>query len=212
MKQNFNVCLDRLLKDEGGYTNDPADAGGPTNFGITLKDYQLYINPNGGANDVRHMTVDQAKSIYKSKYWDALNCDKLESGVDYSCFDYGVNSGVGRPRKVLQQFKTLSGTKLIDAINDERMSFLNALMARKPSQERFRRGWTNRVSGVRAFSKKLAGQKDVATGPVVAAAGGGGLIYTCWNYITAHPYLSTAGIVAAVGLVWWVVHTIRNRK
>ena len=44
MKQNFNDCLNRLLKDEGGYTNDPNDNGGPTNFGITIADYRKYID------------------------------------------------------------------------------------------------------------------------------------------------------------------------
>ena len=44
MKSNYNDCLTRLLKDEGGYTNNPNDSGGPTNYGITLADYRKYIN------------------------------------------------------------------------------------------------------------------------------------------------------------------------
>ena len=100
MKSNFNDCVNRVLKDEGGYSDDPDDSGGRTNLGITQKET---------TKDVRTLTVADAKNIYKSKYWDACNCDALSSGVDYTVFDYGVNSGVGRSKKVLQKFKTLEG-------------------------------------------------------------------------------------------------------
>lgn len=210
MKNNYNDCLVRLLKDEGGYTNDPNDSGGPTNYGITLADYRKYINKNGTASDVRSMTVEQAKAIYKPKYWDALGCDNLSSGVDYTCFDYGVNSGLGRPRKALQRFKSLTGIKLIDAINDERMTFLRAIGTGKNAG--FLRGWTARVARVRAYSAILASKKDNASGPVAGAAAGGGLLYSSWHYVTAHPYISTTGVVAVTALVWWLVHTIRNQN
>src|SRR5258708_4885220 len=127
MKNNFNDCLNRVLKDEGGYSNHPADPGGTTNYGITLRDYRDNINPRGTANDVKNMRLADAKQIYRTKYWNALGCDNLASGVDYTCFDYGVNSGLGRPRKALQRFKSLSGIPLIDAINNERTAFLRSL-------------------------------------------------------------------------------------
>ena len=139
MKQNYNDCLQRVLKYEGGYTNNPADPGGPTNFGITLTDYRKYINSQGTAEDVRGMTVDQAKIIYKARYWDALNCDGLPSGVDFTVFDYGINSGLRRPQNDLKRFSKLSDVPLINAINDERMSFLQAL----PTFATFGRGWTS---------------------------------------------------------------------
>lgn len=204
MKQNFNDCLNRLLKDEGGYTNDPRDPGGPTNFGITLKDYQLYINKRGTATDVKNMSVDQAKTIYKSKYWDALDCDNLSSGVDYSVFDYGVNSGIGRSKKVLTKFKTLSGTQLINAINDERMAFLRSLS----TFPTFGKGWTRRVAGVRAHSLELAvkpssGTSTGAAGAVVLA--GGAAVATTpqhmWPWIIGGTI--AAAIVAFFAFEWY---------
>jgi lysozyme family protein len=166
MKTNFNDCLTRLLKDEGGYSNDPSDSGGATNFGITIADYRKYINSSGTALDVRRMTVDEAKSIYKTKYWDALGCDQLPSGVDYTAFDYGVNSGLGRPRKALQKFKSLTGTKLIDAINDERIAFLQSISAGKNAK--FLKGWLARVSRVRNYSKTLAANTPVPSTSLIA--------------------------------------------
>jgi lysozyme family protein len=200
MKSNYNDCLTRLLKDEGGYTNNPSDSGGPTNFGITLGDYRKYINPQGAAKDVRNMGVAQAKVIYKSKYWDALDCDSLPSGVDYSCFDYGVNSGLGRPRKALQRFKSLKGTELIDAINNERAAFLKALEASQPKDQVFDKGWMRRVEGVRAYSKVLAGQKpstgtSAGAAGAVVVAGGAAIASTPQHY---WPWIIGGTIAAAI--------------
>src|SRR5262249_55564304 len=119
MQTNYSEALKRLLEDEGGYTNDPQDPGGPTNFGITIHDYRMYVAKNGTADDVKHMTVEQAKAIYKPKYWDALNCDDLPSGVDYAVFDYGVNSGIYRAARVLQ---TLVGADVDGEIGPETLA------------------------------------------------------------------------------------------
>ena len=194
MKNNYNDCLTRLLKDEGGYSNDPRDPGGATNFGITLKDYQLYINKAGTAIDVKNMRVEDAKKIYKAKYWDALNCDNLPSGVDYTCFDYGVNSGLGRPRKALIKFKDKTGVDLINAINDERMTFLRSLRI-FPT---FGKGWTARVTRVRAHSLELAKPSSMASGGAAAgavAAGGIAMASTPHHY---WPWIVGGTVIAAI--------------
>src|SRR5262245_60459519 len=107
-KATYEEALSRLLAHEGGYTNHPSDPGGPTNFGITLADYRMYVKPDATASDVRAMKLDEAKTIYKTKYWDALCCNDLPSGVDYAVFDYGVNSGVNRAAKMLQRLVGVS--------------------------------------------------------------------------------------------------------
>ena len=96
----YDEALRRLLLHEGGYTNHPSDPGGPTNFGITIYDYRKYVKPGATAADVKAMTLDEARSIYRAKYWDAQRCNELPAGVDYAVFDYGVNSGIGRSGKV----------------------------------------------------------------------------------------------------------------
>ncbi len=207
MKSNYNDCLTRLLKDEGGYSNTPGDDGGPTNFGITLVDYQKYINKNGTAENVKHMSVDQAKAIYKSKYWDALNCDNLSGGVDYTVFDYGVNSGLGRPRKALSKFKSLAGAKLIDAVNDERMTFLRTIGVGHNAQ--FLKGWTDRVTRVRNVSKDLA-KKDYTTGPAVVT-GLGSLGLVLYNYLGTHKIEVLVGVAIAAIAIGVVVHFIKNK-
>lgn len=179
-----------LFMHEGGYTNDPRDPGGPTNFGITLKDYRLYINPRGQAEDVRNMTVAQARAIYKSKYWDAMRCDSLPAGVDYVMFDYGVNSGIGRAGKVLRRLLGLPDNtgvvtdaviaatlkrdpaELVRAIDAERLAFLKHLK----TWPVFGKGWGRRVAEVDAYALKLAAGNNVIPFPVPAPAPGKGHI------------------------------------
>ena len=209
MKSNYNDCLNRLLKDEGGYTNDPSDSGGPTNFGITLSDYRRYINNRGQAIDVKNMTVDQAKVIYKDKYWNALNCDTLPSGLDYTVFDYAVNSGLGRPRKALQQFKDETGVQLIEAINNERTTFLRDISGGKNAK--FLKGWLARVKRVNDYSLVLAKKKDNTTGPVVGAGtiGIGATISHYWHDYQSVIIISTMVLAAAIAIA---VHYYRNKK
>lgn len=161
MKQNYDECLRRLLAHEGGYTNHPSDPGGPTNFGITIADYRMYINKNATADDVRHMTVEQAKAIYKPRYWDALHCDDLPSGVDNAVFDYGVNSGIGRAARVYAQVKKASAKETINAICDERLRFLKGLH----TWPVFGAGWSTRVGEVRTFSLSIADKQPIPIPP-----------------------------------------------
>jgi lysozyme family protein len=166
---SYDAALARLLAHEGGYANHPSDPGGPTKFGITLAVYRRYAKPDAKAADVKAMRAEEAKTIYRRHYWDALRCDELPAGVDCAVFDYGVNSGVGRAAKVLQR---VCGVKddgvlgpltmaavarqeskaLIHAICDERLRFLRSLKTWRV----FGRGWGRRVDEVRAAALAMA--------------------------------------------------------
>lgn len=170
---SYDAALARLLAHEGGYSNDAADPGGPTNFGITIFDYRKYVKPDATAADVRAMKLDEAKAIYRAKYWAAQRCDELPAGVDYAVFDYGVNSGIGRSGRVLRRCLKLSDTSaavtgeviaaaraadakaLVMAICEERLRFLQRLS----TWSVFGRGWGRRVAEVKTFSLQLAASK-----------------------------------------------------
>jgi hypothetical protein len=57
--------VDPLLGREGGYVEQPSDAGGETNWGVT----RAVARENGYAGPMAAMTRDQAKAIYRAKYW-----------------------------------------------------------------------------------------------------------------------------------------------
>lgn len=174
--ESYEQSLTRLLRDEGGYTDHPADPGGPTNFGITLSDARRYWKGNATAADMRAMPQSIARRIYREHYWNALRCDELPPGVDYAVFDYGVNSGVGRAGKVLRRLLRLSDRSsavsdeviaaanasapnaLVVALCAERLAFLRSLKTFSV----FGRGWTARVDGVRLAAMAMAQRRAPA--------------------------------------------------
>lgn len=209
MKNNFDRCFQLLLIDEGGYGNDPADSGGATKYGVTIGDYRKYIKAGATPNDVKTLTTAQAKSIYKSKYWDAISCDDLPAGVDDACFNYGVLAGVGRPRADLKRFANIKDpNKLIDAICDEMQSFLSGLSS-SGKNVKFRAGWLTRVRRLRTNSHKI--NKDYKSGPL-SAIGTMGVFGTISQFWHQHEVaIISSGVVLAI-LIGAGVHIYRNRK
>lgn len=97
---DFNLAIPRILKNEGGYTNNPNDSGGETNWGITV----AVARENGYKGNMRTMTVEQAKAIYKKKYWDTLELDLIKQQIIADIiFDISVNAGQGRAAHFLQR-------------------------------------------------------------------------------------------------------------
>ena len=186
----YAEAISRVLASEGGYVNHPADPGGPTNFGITIADYRRYAKADASAADVRAMKVDEAKAIYRTKYWGAMRGDDLPAGIDYCVFDYAVNSGTGRVPKVLQRIlgtavngrmddATITAARgrearaLVQAICDERLRFLQGLK----TWPVFGKGWSKRVGEVRlaalALADKAAGRAPIRDAPATVAQGKG---------------------------------------
>ena len=103
MKQNFEECMARLLEHEGGYIWHAQDPGGETNFGVTRATYEQYVGRQVMDGEMEGLTHDDVYPIYKENYWDAVRGDDLPSGVDWSTFDWAVNSGKSRASKALQR-------------------------------------------------------------------------------------------------------------
>jgi len=225
----YDSALTRLLAHEGGYTNHPADPGGPTNFGITIADYRRYVKPDATADDVRAMPADEAKAIYRKRYWDAQRCDDLPAGVDYALFDYGVNSGVGRSGKVLRRVLGLSDTSarvtdevvaaaraadgraVAAAICDERLRFLKSLR----TWDTFGQGWGRRVAEVRAASLEMTCTPPAPS--AVPAKAGGAVVAAGSAAAAAHEAGLPADMIAVVALAAAlaaavIIHFITARK
>ena len=88
------TAIKLTLIHEGGYVNDPRDAGGETNFGISKREF-----PN---EDIKNMTEDRAIEIYKEGYWKDLYSQITSQLVANKLFDFGVLFGVGTAVGLLQ--------------------------------------------------------------------------------------------------------------
>jgi lysozyme family protein len=178
----YEDAIARVLSHEGGYSNHPSDPGGPTNYGITISDYRRYVKAGATAADVRAMRLDEAKAIYRERYWNVMRCDDLPAGIDYAIFDYGVNSGVTRAIKVLQRRLGLAddgrmsdtviaaargeeASGLISGLCDERLAFLKRLK----TWPVFGAGWGRRVAEVRAAALGMASRAAEKSAPAVSS-------------------------------------------
>ncbi len=88
----IEAMLDTLIGKEGAYSNHPSDTGGETMWGITIGTARA----NGYAGSMRNMTREQAKAIYRAKYWEGPGyaAVALQSpAVAEELFDTGVNMG-----------------------------------------------------------------------------------------------------------------------
>lgn len=99
---NLDSMLNELLQAEGGYSNDPVDPGGETNHGVTIAVARAF----GYHGDMRAMSVEQAKEIYRQRYWIAPRFDAVgqqSDSIAAELFDTGVNMGTGVAGKFLQR-------------------------------------------------------------------------------------------------------------
>lgn len=114
---NFDKEFNKVILLEGGYVNDPDDAGGETYLGISRKnnpDWQGWkIIDTEKKNGTKNLTsrlkkndklTKSAKRLYKDKYWDVLELDDINSqGIAHQLFDTCVNCGKATAIRIAQQ-------------------------------------------------------------------------------------------------------------
>lgn len=243
MKDTYDTAMTRgVFPHEGGYTDEAADPGGPTNWGITIADARMYWKPSASALDVRSMPKLVAEDIYRKHYAAPIRYDALPAGVDYSVLDYAINSGVGRAGKVLRRLVGLPDNTsvvttdvldavrkrdpvaLVNAVNDERLMFLQSLKIWPV----YKNGWGRRVSECRALSLSFAKSKNIPALSNAAAQGkgavpepkaikkaivvgggtsGAGLV--AWAY--RHPALASSVGIAVVIAIGGVIYVINQQ-
>jgi uncharacterized protein (TIGR02594 family) len=105
----FERALAHVLKMEGGYTNDPADPGGPTNFGITLADFARHVAVPITLQSrdlliarLKTIALSTVRTIYERDYWQVSGCPSLPGEIAFFHFDCAVNMGVGTAIRMLQ--------------------------------------------------------------------------------------------------------------
>jgi len=169
MNRNWDKCFDLVIVNEGGYVDNPADPGGATNWGCTKAVWEQYIGHEVSKEDIRNLTKEDVKPLYKRNYWDAIHGDALPSGLDYCLFDCAINSGVGRATKFIQEIvgvfadgaignntvtaiNQMNTVTMINEFSDKRQAFLETLKTFPV----FGKGWTKRVTEVRIKSLEMA--------------------------------------------------------
>lgn len=170
----FASIFEYILMVEGGYSNDKADKGGKTKYGIIEVEARKY----GYKGDMKDLTKDIAEDIYKNKYYLSNNLDKIkDKRVALSIADWTINSGSWGLKKAQQTVNILKGDilvvdgrigeKSIEAINsinpeifltqyhELQRKFYQAIVDHNSSQKVFLKGWLNRVARKEEYIKGM---------------------------------------------------------
>ncbi|MEQ1697884.1 MAG: TIGR02594 family protein [Hyphomicrobiaceae bacterium] len=218
----FEAALTHVLEMEGGYTNDPADPGGPTNFGITLADYAGFIRTpvTAASRDaliyaLQHIPVADARAIYLNGYWLPSGGPQLPPALAVFHFDTAVNMGTGTAIRMLQtaldcQIDGELGPQTIAAAASADPAIVLATYADLRRRRyrtlsgfpRFGRGWLSRVDTTlsRALALITKGNtamttESVSSAPAATEPKWWGQSLTIWGAIIT----GLAAVLPAVG-------------
>ena len=177
----FNPAFAKLIEMEGDFIDHPDDPGGATNLGISLRwlqstgDHDLGdIDGDGDIDyeDIRAMTIVDARKLYKEHWWDKYHYDALpDQAIANKIFDMAVNMGARQAHKLLQrainsvmgkialkddgllgpqsgqalQVALQNPPALLSAMRAQQEGFYRLLAVQNPKLSTFLKGWINRA-------------------------------------------------------------------
>ncbi|CAB4132222.1 Peptidoglycan binding domain containing protein [uncultured Caudovirales phage] len=173
MNNNWDKAFELVIAHEGGFTNDQRDPGnhlpdgreGCTMWGCTQANWEKYIGRQVTQEDMKALSKEDVKPLYKRDYWDAVKGDELPAGVDYAAFDFAINAGPSRSRKMIQTalgvtadgaigpatiaaIKAADGEELLQKFSDAKEAFYRSL----PTFATYGKGWLKRVADVQSVA------------------------------------------------------------
>ena len=151
----FEQAFERTMGHEGGYSNNPADPGGETMWGVTAK----VARAAGYTGPMRDLPRETAQAIYRRDYWGPAGCEAVPDALRADLFDAAVNAGVRQAIRLLQRavgaaddgvlgpltlqaIGTVPPARLVARFNGARLAHLASL----PTWDSFGRGWARRVA------------------------------------------------------------------
>lgn len=184
----FEFALKHTLKTEAGYVKDPLDRGGETFRGVSRNNHPKWygwklidqVKADGlrtaSAIDQRfagdQQMAELVADLYFCSFWKPFACLVETERLQIKLFDTGVNTGVGRAIKLLQQSINLINTQaklkvdgalgpktraammglsehyILSTYSSEQADFYRGIVDRNPSQKRFLNGWLKRAAWI----------------------------------------------------------------
>lgn len=175
---SFDKAIINTFKAEGGFQQDSSDNANyvngiliGTNRGISAQGYYAYYKKVPTVNDIKKLTVEQAKEIFKGNYWDKVCGDLINNqSVAELMFQFVIGSGLSQISDIKDIANKIGGKTVltlndlpitkqdaffINSINQEsfharmkewRFDLYNRIVAKNPAKQKFLKGWQNRLN------------------------------------------------------------------
>jgi type VI secretion system secreted protein VgrG len=185
---NVKIAIDFTLRQEDGkmtgkVTTLRGDSGGPTRFGIALHSHPELVE-QGFFDEARVNCTDAlkiAEAVYRAGYAEPMHIDKIDDqAVATAVFSFGINCGITRPVRTLQQAVNRIGfpvepdgrmgtitERLVNRINPDLLlatfcslarRYYSNLAAAVPADAPNLHGWLNRVAAWQSNAAMLRQQ------------------------------------------------------
>jgi len=194
---DFNKIVDKTFSFEGGFQAFPNDSANwypnpqtgeliGTNKGISAVAYGTYLGRKPTVAEMKAITTDTAKSVYKKLFWDKpVKGDSIKNqSVAHMIFDFIIASGQSRMSDIKAIANATKGSKVINETDSTftdneiaiinsldqqkfhanlkayRLAFIDRIIKNDPRDEKFRKGWTNRLNALVYVSESDAEKKS----------------------------------------------------
>lgn len=170
-RAHLGLPLDAMFQQakKTGFANDPDDSGGATMCGVTIGTFAAYRKSQGHKTttvaDLKNTTYQDWRAIMKKLFWDKWQADTIENQAIANILVDWVwasgNNGIKIPQRILgvtadgivgaktlAALKSAEPRKLFEQIHAARLKFVDDIVARKPSQKKFIRGWKRRINAI----------------------------------------------------------------
>lgn len=165
----FEQAIEFVLAKEGGFTDNPRDAGNwtggrlmqgklkGTKYGISAASYP--------GEDIKSLTRDRAIMLYRRDFWNKLRVDELPEPIRLHVFDFAVNAGLSTAVKRLQEAagvkidgdlgpKTITGSMNVSVwrFAEVRVKHYASISNSNKSHREFLAGWLLRTLEITRIS------------------------------------------------------------
>lgn len=168
--ESNEALFKRAKESKSGFVNDPDDRGGATCLGVTFGTFQNYMAKKGvrtvTVSDLKNLSYEDWLAILKKMYWDRWHADRINNqSLAEALVDWVWASGkwgIVIPQRMLGVTADgIVGVMTLDALNKkdpeeffkalilERIAFVEDIVKRTPSQEKFLKGWVNRINDLK---------------------------------------------------------------